>query len=132
MRSRRNRRRLPSTAARKRSGRPSGCQSPAPGPYEARFGRNDEIRRIRIQRLRNQSLRDFGPVRIRSVDDRDAELDGGFQDRNRLVVVGRLAPNAGPRDAHCAKAEPMHRKIAANRKGAARGRRAKAGLRGLL
>jgi hypothetical protein len=84
---------------------------------------------VAIERLTDKPLRDFRPVRVRGVDDGDAEIDRRSQDGDRLVVVGRLAPNSRPRNPHRAKAEAVNREIATERKRSARSRRPRVGSR---
>jgi len=93
-----------------------------PGPGKAALGGNDEIGWIRVQRLPDEVLAHRGAVGVRSVDQGDAEFDGTSEHPDRLVAISRLTPHAGTRYLHCAVAEPMDRKIAAQGEGAA-GRR---------
>ena len=91
-----------------------------PRPCQPSLRGDDESGRVRMQRLADQILADVRAVRVRGVDQVDAELDRAPQDGERLLAVGRLAPDAGAGDLHRPEAEPMHGQIAADPEGAAR------------
>jgi hypothetical protein len=92
-----------------------GLPSPRSGPHEARFGRDDEIVWVGMQRLSDQSFAHLGPVRIGGVDERDPQLDCPSQHSEDFVVVTRLTPHAPPGDLHGAIPQPDDRQIAADR-----------------
>ena len=88
--------------------------APGAGPHQAGLGRDDEVVRVRVQRLADQPLAHLGAVRIGRVDERHAELDGAAQHADHLVVVAWLAPHAGPGDLHRAVSQPHDGQVAAD------------------
>src|SRR6185437_2637406 len=84
-----------------------------PRAGEARF-RGDENIPIRMQRFMNEPLGDIRSVRIRRIDEVDAELRQTLQRADRFLPILRLAPDAGPGETHRAKAEPVNADVAAD------------------
>src|SRR5437868_11638387 len=82
------------------------------GPLKARFGRNQKIGRIRMERLGEETLGNFGPVGVGGVDEIDSQLDRALQDGNCLGMVGRFSPDAGAGESHRAETEPANRDVA--------------------
>src|SRR5512132_4363469 len=70
---------------------------------EAALGRDHEIVRIRMQRLGDLMLVDFGAVGVRGVDVVHSELDGAAQDGLRVLRIVGLADDARPGQAHGAE-----------------------------
>jgi len=66
---------------------------------KASLRRDHEVVGIRMQRLRNQVLRDLGPVGVGGVDQVHAELEAALEDADGLVGIGRRTPGAGAGDA---------------------------------
>jgi hypothetical protein len=91
------------------------------GSLETGLCGNDEIVRIRMKRFGNKALRDFRAVRVRRVDERDAEFHSASQHRDTFLGVGWLTPNTLSGESHRAKTEPMDEKISPNYEGAASG-----------
>ena len=79
---------------------------------EPALGRDHDVVGVGVQRLGDELLAHRGTVRVGGVDEVHAELDRAPQDRDRLVVVGGVAPDAGAGDAHRAEAEAAHGEIA--------------------
>jgi hypothetical protein len=84
------------------------------GAYESTLGRDDQILRVRMERLGDELLAHVRAVGVRSVDEVDPELDGSAQHSAGLVSVGRIAPDASAGDAHGAEAEAVDRQVATN------------------
>src|SRR2546430_2218105 len=74
---------------------------------ESGLGGDDEVVRIRMERLRDEPFAHLGSVRVRRVDQCDAELHGPAQDGDRLGVIARLPPNPLARDPHGPEAEAV-------------------------
>ena len=91
------------------------------GSLETGLCGNHEIVRIRMKRFRNKALRDFRAVRVRRVDERDAEFHSAPQHRDAFLGVWWLTPNTFSGESHRAKAEPMDGKISPDCEGAASG-----------
>ena len=91
-----------------------------PGPRQAALGGDDQPARIRMQRFRDQAFADFRAVGIGGVDEIDAQFHRLAQHAAGFGRVLRFAPDPGSGDAHGAKAQPMHRQIAAKLEDAAR------------
>src|SRR5437660_6192539 len=81
---------------------------------ESSLGGDDEVVRIRMERLGDEPFAHLGPVGVRRVDQCDAEPHGAAQDGDRLVVIVRLPPNPLARDPHGPEAEAVDREVAAN------------------
>ena len=90
----RSRRRLPSQAARRCSGLPSGVPPARAGPHQAALGRDDQVVGVRVQRLGDQALADLRAVGVGGVDEVDAEFDRPAQRGLGLVRIRRIAPDA--------------------------------------
>src|SRR5580658_7112257 len=84
------------------------------GTLKPALGGDNQIVRIWIERLRDEALADLGPVRVRRVDERDAQLDDPPQRRQGLRLIRRIAPDAAAGDAHGAETEPGHRQVPAD------------------
>ena len=82
---------------------------------------NHDIFRIRVKRFGNKALRDFRAVRVRRVDERDAEFHSAPQHGDAFLGVGWLTPNTFSGESHRAKAEPMNGKISSDCEDAASG-----------
>src|ERR1700722_15028270 len=80
---------------------------------ESALGRDDEIRRIRIQRLRNDLFAHVWAIGIRGIDEIDTQLERAPQHPQRLAAISRRTPHARARQAHRTKAEPADAKITA-------------------
>ena len=89
------------------------------GSLKSGLGRDDDIARIRVQRLRDQTLGDFRPVRVRGINECDAESHRAPEHRDRFGVVRGFAPYAGAGETHGAEAQAMDGPIAPNDEGAA-------------
>src|SRR4051812_28847810 len=96
MRSRPSRRRLFSACAAKYSGSAIKFPAPGSGPSQTGFGRDDQLVRIRVERLADRPLAHVGAVRIGSVDERDPERGGAAAHVDHLIVIARLAQTPGP------------------------------------
>jgi hypothetical protein len=66
-----------------------------------------------VQRLPDQQLGDERAVRVRRVDEVDAQLDRPPQHPHRAVGVGRVAPHAGAGELHRPEPESHDRQVAA-------------------
>src|SRR6266849_1281404 len=56
------------------------------------LGRNDEIWRIRIEGLRDNTLGNFGPVAVGGIDQVYAEIDRALEYALGFLAVGWIAP----------------------------------------
>jgi hypothetical protein len=65
-----------------------------------------------MQRLGDETLGNYWPVRVGSVDEIDSQLHRTLQDSDRLGMVGRFSPNAIAGELHRAVAEPANRNVA--------------------
>src|SRR5437763_10540247 len=92
------------------------------GALEAAFRGDDETLRIRIECFGDQLFADVRTIRLRGVDEIDAELDGAAEDSQRFFVILRWPPDAVAGDAHGAEAEAVDRDVTAEEKRAALGR----------
>ncbi len=106
MRSTWSRRRLPSHASRRRSGRASAAQRPGGRPHEAGLRRHENVVRVGSQRLRDQLLAHSGPVRVGRVDELDAQLHRAVQHPASLAGISRHSPYARAGQRHGAEAQP--------------------------
>jgi hypothetical protein len=64
-----------------------------------------------VQRLPDQVLTDVRTVRVRGVDEVDAQLDRAPEHPQALVPIGRFAPDARSGDLHGSVAEPVDDEI---------------------
>ena len=99
-------------------GAPDGHPLPRTLPGEADLGGDDEVVRVRVQRLADQRVGDVRAVGVGGVDERDAQFDGAPQHADRLRRIVRVAPDTLAGELHRAVAEPVHRQVAAEREGA--------------
>src|SRR5690606_30846399 len=65
-----------------------------PGPLKPGLGRDDEAVGIGVKGLADQLLADMRPIAFSGVDEVDAEFGQPEQDTQRLVPIGRRAPDA--------------------------------------
>src|SRR4051794_6456799 len=87
-----------------------------PVAREARLrGDGDPV--VRMQRLADEVLGDVRAVGVGGVDEVDAELGQPLEDRDRLVVVGRIAPYPLAGDAHRAVSQTGDLEVAADLEG---------------
>src|SRR5438067_2426174 len=93
------------------------------GAHLTGFGGDDQVVGIRVERFADQLLADIGPVRIRSIDQGDAEIYRPAQHADRFIMVLRRTPDTGAGDAHGAVAEADDRQVAADAEGSALPRR---------
>jgi hypothetical protein len=77
-------------------------------PHQTGLGGDEQLLRIRVQRLADDLLADVRPVAVRRVDEVDAEVDRPAQYPDALGPVGRLTPDARSGQAHRAEAEAVH------------------------
>ena len=89
------------------------------GPLEPAFGGDHQLRRIRVEGLRDETLAHRRTVGIGRIDQGDAELERPPEHGDRLGVVARLAPDALTGEPHGAEAEPVDAALAAQEKAAA-------------
>ena len=115
MRSTFRRRRDPSQASFRCSGRPLRGHWPGPVRSSPPFVVIVETVGVRVQRSRDELLGDVRAVAVGRVDEVDAELDRAPQHRDRGVVVARRAPDALAGDPHRAEAEAVDLEVAADR-----------------
>ena len=74
--------------------------------------RRDQEAVVRVEGLAHEALRDFGAVRVRRVDELNAELDGAAQQRSGACRVCRLAPGAPPGEGHRSQTQGPNGEIA--------------------
>src|ERR1700676_3315912 len=74
-----------------------GCPLIEARPQQPTLRRDHEVRRIRMQRLRDQPLGNFGTVGIGGIDEIYAEFDGAPQHADRLLFVLWRSPNSAAR-----------------------------------
>jgi hypothetical protein len=72
-----------------------------------------------MKRLTNQSFTSIWSIRIRRVDEVDAELDRTAQECDGFRSISWLAPHAGACQLHRTEAQPVNAKIATDRERAA-------------
>src|ERR1700719_4694498 len=82
------------------------------GPLKSRFGRDQKTGRIWMQRLGDETLANYGAVRVGGVDQIDSQLQCATQNCDRLNMIGRFSPDAGAGELHRAEPEPVNRNIA--------------------
>src|SRR6185437_2040775 len=85
--------------------------------HKTSLGRNHKTFFIRSQSLADKNLADVRAIRIRCVDEVDAELDRTAQDTFGLLAILRLAPDSFACDAHRAEAQTMNLHITAEAEG---------------
>ena len=91
-------------------------RDPLSGPRsdEPAFGGDHQILRVRVQRLRDQSLAYLRTVGIGSVDEVDAELEQPAQHALAFLAVGWFSPDSLSGDAHGAERKAIDRKVTAD------------------
>ena len=77
------------------------------------LGRDHQPLRIRVQRFRDQFFADVGAIRIRGIDEIDAQFHCAPQHADGAVVIFRWTPNALSRNAHGAITHAIDREFAA-------------------
>ena len=85
-----------------------------PAAQEAALGGDDEVVRVRVQRLADQLLVGVRAVDVGGVDEGDASLDDLAQQVDAFVVVGVLAPDLRAGQLHCAVADAAHGQVTAD------------------
>src|SRR6266446_1151747 len=85
-----------------------------PRPLKAGFGRDQKIGRIWMQRLGDETLGNYGPVGVGSVDEIDSQFHCTSQNVDRLGMIGRFSPNARAGELHRAEAESANANVAAD------------------
>jgi hypothetical protein len=70
-----------------------------------------------VEDLGNQVLAHLGPVRVRGVDQVDAQHHDAAEEALGLLWIVRSAPNAVPRDPHGAEAEAVNLQVSADAEG---------------
>src|SRR5258707_13990932 len=83
-------------------------------PLEATLRRDDDAFRIGIQSLSNDSLAHIGAVRIRRVNEIDAEFRCASHDANGLTPIRGFAPDSLAGEPHRTQPEPSHEEIIGN------------------
>src|SRR4029450_13365918 len=83
-----------------------------PRPLKAGLRRDQKIGWIRMQCLGDETLGNYGPVSVGSVDEIDSQLHCASQNSDRLGMIGRLSPDAIAWELHRAVAEPANRNVA--------------------
>jgi len=78
-------------------------------PGQAGLGGDEQVVGVGVQGLGDDLLAGAGTVGVGGVDEVHPELDGPAQHGQALGAVGRLTPDARPRDAHGPEAEPADR-----------------------
>ena len=69
-----------------------------------------------MQRLGDETLGNYGPVGVGSVDEIDSQLHCASQDSDRLGMIGRFSPDAIACELHRAVAEPSNGNVATDEK----------------
>ena len=87
-----------------------------PVPKVAALGGEHELRRIGMERLRDELLAHVRPVGIRGVDDVDAKVNRLAQHRTCRLAIRRSAPDPGPGDPHRPESDPLHRSAGQKRR----------------
>src|SRR5205807_180066 len=95
-----------------------GRPAPRPGTDEAALGGDDQVLRVRLERLGDQRLAHLGPVGIGGVDEVDLELHGPAEHGLGLLALGWVPPDPGPGEAHGAEAEAVDGEVGADADGA--------------
>src|SRR5689334_5051452 len=83
-------------------------------PRESAFGRDHQPVRIGPESVADQLLAHLRTIRIRCVNEVDAKIDSPAQDSPAFVRIFGFPPYAGPREAHGAETQAMHRKVASD------------------
>src|ERR1700726_3825491 len=83
-------------------------------PIKASLSGDHQIRRIGMQRLRNDFFTHAGTIEVRGVDKIDSQFDSAPQNPNGLRPIGGLAPNSISCNAHRAESKAHNAKIASD------------------
>src|SRR6266576_695470 len=83
-----------------------------PRALKTGFGRDQKAGGIWMQRLGDETLGNFGPVRVGCVDQVDSQLNRAPKDSDRLGMIPRLSPNALAGELHRAEAESVNGNVA--------------------
>src|SRR5205085_2630060 len=83
------------------------------GAIQSAFCRDHQAGRVGTQRLGDDLFADVRAVRLRGVNEIDAELDRAAQHGNALLAIFRRSPDAVAGQAHCAETETLHGEISA-------------------
>src|SRR6202035_1061577 len=86
---------------------PIGLPAARPGPDQPPLRRDDQVLWGGEQCPGDQALADVWAVSVRGIDERDIKLHGPPQSRLGHIQVGRVAPDAWPRDPHRAETKPV-------------------------
>src|SRR5437868_4015574 len=84
-------------------------------PVEPAFRCDDEVVRIRMQRLRDELFGDERTVRVGRVDEVHSELDGPSQNSNALASIGWRTKNSAAGDPHRTVCHAIDGEISSNR-----------------
>src|SRR5437588_13022710 len=84
------------------------------GRLNAGFVRDQEIGRIGMQCLGDETFANYGAVGVGGVDEIDSQLDRAAQDCDCLGMIGRFSPDAIAGELHCTEPEPANWNIATN------------------
>jgi len=85
---------------------------PGPGSNRAALCGDDHSVGVRVKRFREHSFADLRTVRVGSVEELDAEVDGASKEGLRRRVIRRLSPAAGAGERHASVSDPTDLKIA--------------------
>src|SRR5215207_5117064 len=100
---------------------------PATGPRVAALGGDDQVIRVRVQRLGDQTLGDLGAVGIGGIDEVHAQLHRPPEHAVSLLGIPGLTPDARPGQSHGAETQTVHAQVAAQSERAGR-RRVRSGI----
>src|SRR4051812_44156225 len=67
-------------------------------PIQSAFRRDDHAMGIGMQRFCDKRLADVRPIRLRGIDEGDAEFHGASQCRNRFCTIAWRSPGSRSRD----------------------------------
>jgi hypothetical protein len=81
-------------------------------PHDAALGRDHEAGRIRVERVGDELLVGAGAIGVGGVDEVHAERHGTLQQAQCRGTVGRVAPDAGPCEAHGTESDATHPQVA--------------------
>src|SRR4029453_3168662 len=82
-------------------------------PDQAALGRDDQVVRVRVERLGDQGLADRGAVRVGGIEEVDAQLHHPPERGDGLVAAGRVAPDTGTGDPHGPEPHPVDGQVTA-------------------
>src|SRR6185437_1393825 len=85
------------------------------GAHQTAFGGDDQVRRIRMKRLRDNVFTDLRSVRVRGGDEFDTQLDRALHYAHCRSHIRWRPPDPSTRDPPRTETKPIHRQIGTER-----------------